>query len=375
MNTRDWAIMQGDVLDMLRFLPDRLVQCVVTSPPYYGLRDYGVDGQLGLEKRPDCAGWATGVPCGECYVCRMTAVFREVKRVLRDDGVLWLNIGDTYSNAGKWGGSSGYNNKKSTNTGSIRRTSRTTKETGAKEKDLLMVPARLALSLQSDGWYLRSEVIWSKKAPMPESVQDRPTRSHETVWLLSKSARYYYDAEAVREKNSPTNTAGNRRAFRGGGTYTQNGAFNNSERKPNAVPGNSGWNGSRFDQGKTKEAREHLSPVGAGERNERPGRNLRDVWHLGPSPYPEAHFATFPPAIPERCIKAGSASGDLILDPFAGAGTTLLVANRLNRRAIGIELNPEYAQMAEQRIANDAPMFSTPEVAVDTPKQLELPAA
>jgi DNA modification methylase len=298
MGTR---VLVGDVLEQLATLPDGCVQTCVTSPPYWGLRDYGVPGQLGLEPTPDE------------WVAKMVAVFREVRRVLRDDGTAWVNMGDGY-NAQQGAGYPGYGGRNVAADPGIRRPS------GLAPKQLIGQPWRLAFALQADGWWLRSDIIWAKPNPMPESVTDRPTKAHEYVFLLSKRARYFYDADAVREAAeygySPTT--------RGNGTISAGG-----NRESRTVTRGDGGN-----------------------------RNLRTVWTIPTHPFPEAHFATFPPKLVEPCIKAGSRVGDTVLDPFLGSGTTALVADRLGRDAIGIELNPTYAEMARKRIAGDCPMFA-----------------
>ena len=303
-------ILIGDCRDVLRRLPDASVQCCVTSPPYFGLRDYGVAGQIGLEPTPDD------------FVAEMVAVFREVRRVLRGDGTLWLNLGDSYSTDGRKGRShmgTGMNSAYST--WSVRG------GPGLKPKDLIGIPWRVAFALQADGWYLRSDIIWHKPNPMPESVTDRPTSAHEHVFLLSKSARYFYDAEAVREANSNPDLAEciTPRKDRSGNGEWQ--------------PGTGGRMGSVRD-----------------------GRNLRNVWTVATKPFSGAHFATFPPALIEPCVKAGCPKGGTVLDPFGGAGTTGLVADRLHRNAVLIELNPDYAAMAERRIAREAGMLGAVDV-------------
>lgn len=308
-----YLIMQGDCIESMRLIPDKSVQCCVTSPPYWGLRDYGVDGQIGLEPSPDE------------YVARMVEVFREVRRCLRDDGTLWLNLGDSYA------ANRGYQvpDSKHVDVGNAMASS---VPAGLKPKDLCMIPWRVALALQADGWWLRSVIVWAKKSPMPESVTDRPTSSWEPIFLLAKSEKYYYDAEAVKEKTE-----------RIGGSPRQFGASNQVGTM-------------RQDQGMTF--------VDNGTRNQ------RNVWHLGPEPYAEAHFATFPTEIPRRCILAGSKPGDTILDPFSGSGTTGAVALQLDRTYIGCELNPDYIRMSHDRIGKatrpatyqsskvvDAPLF------------------
>lgn len=306
-------------------IADCVVQCVVTSPPYWPLRDYGVDGQLGQEPRPDCLGWATGRPCGECYICHMVHVFIEVRRVLRYDGVCWLNIGDSYARNGS-DGAAGISSQVST----APRHRITVVPRGLKSKDMLLIPARLALALQADGWYVRADIIWHKPAPTPESVTDRPTKAHEYIYLLSKSERYYYDADAIRQpftdkRNGKDGSKRPRERNRGG---RQDGFT-----KPNGI-----------------------NPTDNG------GSNIRDVWTMNTASYNRAHFATFPPILPERCIKAGSREGDLVLDPFCGSGTTGMVARRLDRRFIGLELNPAYIEMAKERIVRGE----------ETPEQREL---
>lgn len=314
-------ILHGDVRDVLPTLDAESVQCVVTSPPYWGLRDYGVDGQLGLEATPDE------------YVSNMVEVFREVKRVLRDDGTLWLNIGDSYFGDSPARGKSSEGFSKTWDKSQTRSrggTRRSAKSVGAlRPKNLIGIPWRLAFALQSDGWYLRSDIIWAKGlsfcpsyagSVMPESCTDRPTSAYEHVFLLTKQARYYYDAEAVRE-----NWADDR-----------NGAAN----------------GQNWDRPETQTAsarRPQLAPKTT-------GRNLRNVWAINPQPFSEAHFATFPMALVEPCIKAGSRKGDTVLDPFAGSGTVGCVALKLGRTFVGIELNPDYCTMAKASI--HGPLFT-----------------
>ena len=384
------TILNGDVIDCLRSLPDACVQCVVTSPPYWGLRDYGVEGQIGLEPTP------------EEHVEKMVEVFREVKRVLRDDGTLWLNYGDCY--CGSWGnaghrpeidGTPSYQREKATeyfNRGGWderRETPPNQKIPGLKPKDLVGMPWRIAFALQADGWYLRSDIIWSKPNAMPESVTDRPTKSHEYVFLLAKQARYFYDADAVRERIGESVRMA--ASFRDGGIYTNNRSFNNHGVKQKATHGDGAPSYS--------------------------GRNRRTVWEIATQPMPEAHFATFPEALVEPCIKAGTSergacpkcgapwrrvvekgggttgaswydhSNDLergqvgpssatsrgyyrrdigwqpsctcgtgetvpctVLDPFGGSGTVAKVARDLGRSSILIEINPEYVQIAKKRL-------------------------
>ena len=296
-------ILRGDCLDRLRELPDESVHCCVTSPPYYGLRDYGVAGQIGLE------------PTLDAYLAKMVEVFREVRRVLRSDGTLWLNIGDSYA------ANRGYQvpDSKHVDVGNSRGMKAATD--GFKVKDLMGVPWRLAFALQADGWWLRQDIIWHKPNPMPESVTDRCTKAHEYIFLMAKSERYYYDQAAIMEEGTGR-ACGNA----GPGKYEGVALCDTKQRK-------------------------HLIKA-ADERNK------RSVWTVTTQPFKEAHFATFPPALIEPCILAGCPVGGTVLDPFGGAGTTGLVADRLQRDAILIELNPEYADMAERRIQGDSPLFA-----------------
>lgn len=396
----DYRILHGDALTMLRTLPAASVQCIVTSPPYYGLRNYGVDDQIGLE------------PTVEAYVARLVAVFEECRRVLRDDGTLFLNLGDSYANIGHPKGSPGSGKAAyASQEGQDWKWTKCKGSLGLKHKDLIGIPWRVAFALQAAGWWLRADIIWAKRAPMPESVTDRPTRSHEHIFLLTKKATYFYDSEAVREPMA--DGSAERYAYSFGGAKNEH--LKETD-KPTAV---------------------------VGMRDVTTGRNQRDVWLLSPEPYPQAHFATFPTEIPRRAILAGTSekgccpkcgapwrrvverttakaesraqsfgrSGPVaqhvipgqsaaqhregrdegvsvatttgwqptchccasypdanldtddpafvpfdavpctVLDPFAGSGTTLAVAVGLGRHAIGIELNAEYIELAERRIA------------------------
>lgn len=346
-------ILEGDALTVLRTLPNQSVQCCVTSPPYFGLRDYGVSGQLGLEKTP------------QLYVEAMVAVFREVMRALRTDGTLWLNIGDSY--AGSWGNYGGQNRGKGTQRpitkgsaapnpaydGLEKYLPATTNVVGCKPKDLIGIPWMLAFALRADGWYLRSDIIWHKPNPMPESVTDRPTKSHEYLFLLTKSASYYYDADAIAESVTDSSIARLSQATLElqRGSFRVPGKTNGPMKAVGNITGNISERGvTRTTEGlNLKSAEEKLRPDGK--------RNRRTVWSVTTVGYSEAHFATFPPKLIEPCILAGSRKGDTVLDPFMGAGTTGLVSDRLGRDCIGIELNPEYAAMARKRIADDAGMF------------------
>ncbi len=332
-------ILVGDCLELLSTLPEESVHCVVTSPPYWGLRDYGVEGAIGLE------------PTFEEHIETLVTVFREVRRALRKDGTCWLNCGDSY--AGSWGAQSRDNPcvetsalsngqvhtaPKGTLTGSTERTP------GLKPKDLVLMPARVALALQADGWWLRSEIVWHKPNPMPESVTDRPTSAHEKLFLLAKGARYFYDAQAVRVPR----THPNRPKFRPGSYRDQGSAPQNNSHKSDKPRGHSRRHAGVNDRWDAMPKAEQQAM----------GANLRNVWTISTDSFPEAHFATFPPKLVEPCIKAGCPVRGTVLDPFGGSGTVGLVAERLNRDAILIELNPEYAEMAERRIYGDAPLLA-----------------
>lgn len=335
----DWEIIQGDALKTLKTLPDQLVQCVVTSPPYWGLRDYGVPGQLGLESNP------------EEYVTKMVEVFREVRRVLRDDGTLWLNLGDCYATGTK----ADRQQSKTPGVGANRpeaqnSVARIGNPPGCKTKDLVGIPWMVAFALRTDGWYLRSDIIWSKPNAMPESVTDRPTKSHEYLFLLTKSAKYYYDADAIKEESKEWK--GQAATFqRETGKATeltipgQRKVSHRSDRNRDIYPDN-------IKNDPTKGMPNY--PVNTGN----PTRNKRSVWKVPTVNFSGAHFATFPPKLIEPCILAGSKPGCIILDPFSGAGTTGLTTLRHGRRYIGIELNPEYVEMSKRRIQDDMPLFN-----------------
>lgn len=304
-------LIQGDCRDVLKTLPDASVQCCITSPPYFGLRDYGVAGQIGLEETPDA------------YVSELLVVFREVRRVLSDDGTLWLNLGDSYTSGGRtWRDDDAMNKARGMSC-------RAPTPEGLKPKDLIGIPWRVAFALQADGWYLRQDIIWHKPNPMPESVRDRCTKAHEYLFLLSKAPSYYFSHEAMQEPAS--------------GREPGNKSHKHVDRVVEEVA--SGNHRERTKLG--------LATVGARET-----RNRRSVWTVSTKPYKGAHFATFPLGLVEPCVLAGSRPGDLVLDPFAGAGTTGLAAARLQRGAVLIELNPDYAALAEARIASDAPLFA-----------------
>jgi len=352
-------------LEILPTLEANSVQCVVTSPPYYGLRDYGAEGQIGLEDTP------------EAYVGKLVAVFSEVKRVLRDDGVVWLNLGDSYARDFAKGGSGpngkhdfipGYGNaRKAMRCCSGRADGIVTDDSPRnrdgcfcngsvlpiKPKDLIGIPWRVAFALQSDGWWLRQDIIWAKPNPMPESVTDRYTKSHEYIFLLTKSARYYYDAEAVKEPSTEKNWQSRiDRAIDGQKSYPTE--------KKNGIRSRADSfkrEGSKREQPIPFQAKGTHRPDREESNYPLDTRNRRSVWTVTTKPFKEAHFATFPPEIPKICIRAGSKVGDTILDPFSGAGTTGLIADKLGRKYIGIELNPGYVGMGSDRIFNDCPLF------------------
>lgn len=296
--TMTHSILQGDTRTQLTTIPDNSIRCCVTSPPYFGLRDYGMSEQIGLERDPDA------------FIDTLVGVFREVRRVLTPDGTLWVNIGDSYAGSGK--GPEGNLNK-----GSDKRYLEPVHggvvPTGMKQKDLIGIPWMLAFALRRDGWYLRQDIIWHKTTCMPESVKDRCTKNHEYLFLLTKSRSYYFNAEAIK------------------------------------TPAKQDWGTRDRSNGKYHNEGSGLQPH-SGLTKSYPTANKRSVWTISPSNYKGAHFATFPPALVEPCILAGSAPGDTVLDPFLGSGTTLAVAKQHNRNGLGIELNPEYVALAQQRI-------------------------
>jgi DNA modification methylase len=303
-----------DCVEGLKQLPDNSINCCVTSPPYWGLRDYGVEGQFGLEKTP------------EEYVAKMVEVFREVKRVLRKDGTLWLNMGDCYASkppgcsgvsySSGLHGAQGDTKYRETLTKSVG-TKRNTVVGNLKPKDLVGIPWMVAFALRADGWYLRQDIIWHKPNPMPESVTDRCTKAHEYIFLLTKNRKYFYDREAIREDPKPGND-GTIRAIA----------------RDRSGPVDIG-NGAHIAERVYKEVK---------------GANKRSVWTVATKPFKEAHFAVFPPALIEPCILAGCPENGIVLDPFMGSGTTGMVAAIHQRNFIGFELNPEYCKMAEKRI-------------------------
>lgn len=349
---------QGNCLEILKTLEPESVNCCVTSPPYWGLRDYGVEGQLGLEKTP------------EEYVEKLVAVFSEVKKCLRPDGVLFLNLGDTYAANGGHKQSAG--DKQNTNKGSIKHEVRNPSP-GLKPKDLVGIPWMVAFALRSDRWFLRQDIIWSKPNPMPESVTDRCTKSHEYIFLLSKSAKYYYNHEAIKE---PSVCGDNGSRFDIGKTGMNK--DRNWKKRPLVKKGLSRDNGSHIVHGNKvgrSDGGKACNKPGQLTRNKRSvwtvedhnqliewlyDNNIEilkdylsttpDVWNISTKPYKEAHFATFPPDLIKPCILAGCPEKGIVIDPFSGAGTTGKVAKENNRSYIGIELKPEYHKMGEKRI-------------------------
>jgi site-specific DNA-methyltransferase (adenine-specific) len=297
----DLQILVGDCRETLKQLPDKSVQTCVTSPPYFGLRDYGHDGQIGMEQTP------------QAYVDQMVEVFREVHRVLREDGTLWLNLGDSYCNSNGYASASEKFQRKGRNNAPANdRNLDALHAAGIKTKDIIGIPWMVAFALRADGWCLRQDIIWHKPNPMPESVEDRCTKSHEYIFLMSKSTKYYFDNESIKEK------------------ATSQGKFNGS------TGVKSGANGDRNDGGR-------CGIEGDGTRNK------RDVWSVNVQPYKGSHFATFPEELIKPCILAGSKAGDIVLDPFGGSGTTGKVAIDYGRRAILCELNPEYVKIINER--------------------------
>ena len=329
-------IILGNAIEVLKELPAESIDCCVTSPPYYQLRDYGITGQIGLEQTV------------EEYISKLVEVFSEVKRVLKPDGTLWVNIADSYSGSNKGRNADKLHNNKHKESIAVRGQRFGSLPTGihnndCKNKDLLGVPWLLALALRNDGWYLRQDIIWEKPNCMPESVKDRCTKAHEYIFLLSKSKKYYFDWEAIQEpcvgfdKSAPRGSKtwehpnsgrrkGNRKTFRGGGAYTNNASFDNSTDKQNETSGN--------------------------VPNDKGLRRKRSVWSVATKGIKEAHFATFPKKIVEPCVLAGSRKGGTVLDPFAGSGTVGLVAKENERGFVLIEFSPEYSKIIKKRIYN-----------------------
>ena len=304
-------IYQGDALQSLKTMKPGSVDCCVTSPAYWGLRDYGESEQLGLEKTP------------EEYVANLVAIFKEVKRVLKDDGTLWLNLGDSYAGSGK--GSSKSYNKDYHDLGKVHSN---IIPQNLKAKDLVGIPFRVAFALQQDGWYLRQDIIWHKPNAMPESVKDRCTKSHEYIFLLSKSAKYYYDYEAIKEDSAD---------------------YENSKKRYETEL----WSGDKHQSGEySTDRKKHSTGIKSFDGK----RNKRSVWTVTTKSFKEAHFAVFPPDLIEPCILAGCKEGGIVLDPFAGSGTTGLVATNHNRNAVLCELSRKYIAIAKARISQQGSM-------------------
>ena len=349
----DAMLYLGDCTEAMQSMAAESVQCVVTSPPYWGLRDYGVDGQIGLEDTP------------EEYVQKMVDVFREVRRVLRGDGTVWLNMGDCYAGSGKagnnpeyWGKHKEFGHLTGSNPGRFGR-ARVIPPPGLKPKDLVGIPWRAALALQADGWYLRQDIIWSKPNPMPESVTDRCTKAHEYIFLLSKSARYFYNADAIKEPATNTTTKMPDGWDTGSGSH---GSFHrNGREKGKKTRGQEREHEGFRDKwdGMTKQEQGSF------------GRNKRSVWTVSTSRYSAAHFATFPPKLIEPCILAGSRPGDTVLDPFGGSGTTAGVAMQHGRKAILCELSEEYGALVPARIESITDAYRQPRLFKDEPRRPE----
>lgn len=305
-------ILQGNCLDKLKELPDQSINTCITSPPYWGLRDYGEEKQLGMEDTP------------EEFVNNLVEVFREVKRVLRDDGTVWLNLGDTYS-ATRWS-----NTPSTTGISQSHSDIVLQKKTKLPDKNLVGIPWRVAFALQQDGWYLRQDIIWHKPNPMPESVKDRCTKAHEYIFLLSKSPKYYFDNEAIKEDSK----------------------YHGKDKRSDK--GNIRYEGKRTSN-KDSKAQQSFVTIN-------PKRNKRSVWTVTTKPFKGAHFATFPMDLIEPCVLAGCPENGTVLDPFGGSGTTGIVASNHNRKAVLIELNAEYIEIAKQRIQDQGGLFTDLEI-------------
>lgn len=385
-------IINGDCLQVLTTLPDNSIDCCITSPPYFGLRDYGHAGQMGLEETP------------ELYVEKMVAVFREVRRVLKKEGTLWLNIGDSYAGSGRGLNGDGTHSAKETdkqftNAGTRKVNPESFSKrlmdngtignkwvkppAGFKPKDLIGIPWMLAFALRADGWYLRQDIIWHKPNPMPESVTDRCTKAHEYIFLMSKSAKYYYDAFSIATpyQDKTLTTFGCEVHGNGDGSgliQSENWAASLKIRKPKDWKTPDGWDTSKgahgnFHKDGREKGKKGYNHRGTGDKkltghsgNKDANGNLigngkankRSVWTVNTMPYKEAHFATFPQGLIIDCIKAGCPEGGIVLDPFSGAGTTALVASKLGRNYIGIELNPEYIEISQRRLQSELGMFN-----------------
>ena len=326
-------IILGDCLEVLKTLPDNSVDCCVTSPPYYALRDYGVEGQIGLEDTP------------EKFIEKLTEVFMQVHRILKPEGTLWLNIGDSY-NGNKIGNTETIKHKKVSDSNDFHKKL----WRGAKPKDLIGIPWMLAFSLRNAGWYLRQDIIWHKPNPMPESVTDRCTKSHEYIFLFSKSQKYYFDYEAIQEP-AVTVVSGRETGTRG----TQGYANASGKQRDNSGCYPLKTKNCQYDGQRPNSM--HLRREAGLPDETYIVRNKRDVWSVNVKPCKEAHFATYPTELIRPCILAGCPEGGVVLDCFMGAGTTAIVAKSLNRNYIGCELNPEYKEIAEKRLYNTFGMF------------------
>lgn len=389
------SIVTGNALEVLREMPDESVNCVVTSPPYWGLRDYGTAQWEGGD--PECdhkqwrpgAGRANGVvddrgqrnrdgvgsmggDCKKCgarridqqlgleptpeeYVEKMVDLFSQVRRVLKNDGTLWLNIGDSYNAAGREGHGTRQGYKQGTNRASAHKSDwNRPSAVNLKPKDLVGIPWLLAFALRADGWYLRQDIIWSKPNPMPESVTDRCTKAHEYIFLLSKSQRYYYDADAIAEPCIAGNNGSSFVSEYDRQTKPRLGSGPRKIKVPGGWDRGAGAHGTIHRNGRTEA--EYQDAVVFDKRNK------RSVWEVTTQPFSEAHFATFPEDLVKPCILAGCPKGGLVLDPFCGSGTTLLVAEKLGCRGLGIELNPEYVEIAKWRLVNRTFCFPDEEV-------------
>ncbi len=332
-------VIQGDIRAIALTLPSRFVNCIVTSPPYFGLRDYGHSDQIGLEPTP------------EAYVETMVGIFRELRRVLRDDGTLWINLGDSYTSGG------GFDPCRRTTSGKLMPPQgRGPMVAGLPAKNLIGIPWRIALALQADGWYLRSDIIWNKPNPMPESVTDRPTKAHEYLFLLAKSKRYYYDYEVIKETSTGRNPGNvnhkyvtEYEASEGEVHRTKAGLLAHSQKR------------SKSDSFKRNGSKRQLPIPGQGYGTRRPDReegewdtstrNRRTVWTVATKPYSGAHFAVFPPDLIEPCILAGCPPGGVVLDPFIGSGTVTQVAINTGRNWLGVEINQEYIELTNNRLS------------------------
>lgn len=310
------TIHTGDCLEVLRTLPSESIHCCVTSPPYYALRDYGMGGQIGREASP------------KEYILRLTEVFTEVRRVLRSDGTLWLNISDTYAGKGNQGD---FTDPKNPNGRNGQTVALNNKVEGCKPKDMIGIPWMLAFSLRDSGWYLRNDIIWMKENPMPESVKDRCARCYEHIFLFSKSRKYFFDYKAISEPIAPGTVSRLKRGVKGSNKYGE------------PIPGQAKQQTINLCREHGAITDEMISPV----------RNKRDVWIINTVPFKGGHYAAYPPKLVETCLLAGCPKDGVVLDPFIGSGTTGMVAKQLDRHYVGIELNPEYKELAEARIGGE----------------------